>query len=148
MAPDRWHIELTEEIDYVPIPWQPRWSRPVSIRPIEDVGAAELLAACHLLSTRGSGSQAWTLWYRHDPVAFLLDAMDEAVTLWAAEGQPLFRNRTAEAFNVAWRGYAAAESFHYGDRDLERRCLAFTLGGRDYVLEIIRSGNLVPSASG
>jgi hypothetical protein len=63
---------------------------PVLIGPIENVGAAELLAACHLLNTRGSGSQAWTLWYRHDPVAFLLDAMDEAVTLWVARENQCF----------------------------------------------------------
>jgi hypothetical protein len=148
MAPERRHIELTEKIDCLPIPWQPRRRRPVSVRPIEELGAAELLAACQLLSTRGSGQQAWTVWYRHDPVAFLLDAMEEAVTLWTAEGHPIFRNRTAEAFNVAWRGYAALESFQYDDHELERRCLAFTLGSRDYVLEIIRPGIPRPSAFG
>jgi hypothetical protein len=121
---------------------------PVLIGPIENVGAAELLAACHLLNTRCSGSQAWTLWYRHDPVAFLLDAMDEAVTLWVAEGKPMFRNRAAEILDVAWRRYTAAESFQHGDRELERRCLGFTVGGRDYILEIIRPGNPLPSASG
>jgi hypothetical protein len=31
---------------------------------------------------------------------------------------------------------------------LERRCLGFTVGGRDYILEIIRPGNPLPSASG
>jgi hypothetical protein len=74
MAPERRHIELTEEIGCLPIPWQPRRRRPVSVRPIEEL-----------------------------------------------------------------------ELFQYDDRESERRCLAFTFGSRDYVLEIIRPG--IPRSS-
>jgi hypothetical protein len=38
-------------------------------------------------------------------------SFSSVVMAWAIEGNPMFRNRTAEAFDVAWRGYTAAESF-------------------------------------
>ena len=135
----RRNLELAEEGAPLPIPWQPRPSRSMRIGPPGEFGAAELLKACRLLACRGSGPQAWTLSYRHDPIAVLLDTIEEAVSLWGAEGERLYQNRAAEALNLEWRGCAALEYLRQGDRDLERRSVSFTYGSRSYVLEIIRA---------
>ena len=137
----RRNLELAKEGELLPIPWQPRPNHSVRSDSLGEFGAAELLKACQLLACRGNGPQAWTLSYRHDPVAFLLDTIEEAVSLWGADGERLYQNRTAETLNLEWRGCAALEYLRQGDRDLERRSVSFTYGSRGYVLEIIRAMN-------
>ncbi len=137
MAGNRWRLALVEEQDLLPAPWTPQPGRRRTAASSMEMGAAELIAACALLACRGPGPQAWTLGYRHDPVAFLLETIEEAVSLWTTDGAKLYCNRAAEALNLDWRGYVALEQFRRDDRDLERRCMAFSLGEVAYVLEIV-----------
>lgn len=137
MTQHRWYLKLVEERDLLPMRWNPPQSRTMTAADFSHLGAAELVAACTLLTCRGTGPQAWTFGYRQDPVAFLLDTIEEAVSLWTTEGARLYRNRAAEALNLGWRGYAALERLRQDDRDLERRCISFSLGHASYVLEIV-----------
>ncbi|HXF93647.1 MAG TPA: hypothetical protein VNK46_12900 [Nitrospiraceae bacterium] len=137
MARDRWHLTLVEEQDFLPVPWTPQQSEPRVAASLTDMGAAGLIAACTLLACRGPGPQAWTLGYRHDPVAFLLDTIEEAVCLWTTDGARLYRNRAAEVLNLDWRGCVRLEHLRHNDRDLERRCASFSFGNAAYVLEIV-----------
>lgn len=138
MATEQWQGEQVEEPDPLPILWEPRPGRAIRTRPAGELAAAELLAAFQLLARRGSGPYAWTFSYRHDPIAFLLETIEEAVSLWGAAGERLYWNRAAEALNLDWRGCAALEYLRHGDRNLERRCASFSFGDTAYVLEIIR----------
>lgn len=142
MAPCRWYLKLVEEQDSLPVPWKPPQSRTMTSAAFSRLGAAELVAACTLLARRGPGPQAWTFGYRHDPVAFLLETIEEAVSLWTAEGARLYRNRAAESLNLGWRGYAALERLRQDERDLERRCISFSLGHAGYVLEIVHEASV------
>lgn len=147
MVPNRWRLALVEEQDLLPVPWIPRQRRPRTAASWMEMGAAELVAACTLLTCRGPGPQAWTLGYRHDPVAFLLDTIQDAVSLWTADGARLYRNRAAEVLNLDWRGYVVLERLRHDDRDLERRCTSFSLGNVTYVLEIVHEvGHTVKTA--
>ncbi len=73
----------------------------------------------------------------NDPVAFLLDTIEEAVCLWTADGARLYRNRAAEVLNLDWRGCVPLEHLRHNDCDLERRCASFSFGNAAYVLEIV-----------
>jgi hypothetical protein len=137
MAQHRWFLKLVEEQDLSPVLWKPPQSRTMASADFSRLGTAELVAACTLLACRGTGPQAWTFGYRQDPVAFLLDTIEEAVSLWTTEGARLYRNRAAESLNSGWRGYVALERLRQDHRDLERRCISFSLGHTGYVSEIV-----------
>lgn len=148
MAQDRWYLKLVEEQDPLPVLWESPQSRAENTADFSHLGAAELVAACKSLACRGTGPHAWTFGYRHDPVAFLLDTIEEAVSLWTTEGARRYCNRAAEILNLDWRGCVTLERLRHDDRDLERRCVSFSLGHTAYVLEIVHEvRNAVNSAN-
>jgi len=90
---------------------------------VDERGPAALLAAVELLGVRSEGTEPFTLSPSNDPIAFLLDAVTDAVSLWRGTSV-LYRNR-------------AAEHLDSSDRSLERRELRFRLDDAEYVLEIV-----------
>jgi hypothetical protein len=90
-----------------------------------------LLEALRRLSFRGDGPDAWAAPLSQNPLAFLLDAVNEVVNVWTASGELVFSNRfTSPAGSVS-----------------ERRCLPFTLMSARYVLEVIRESPTGPARS-
>jgi hypothetical protein len=87
-------------------------------------GGVSFLAAVEHLGRRSEGPEAWTAGPGNDPIAFLIDAIADAVTLWAG-GSLVYRNRAAERLE--------AERC-----ELERRSLRFQTGDTEYLLEVAR----------
>jgi hypothetical protein len=89
----RFHFVLVEEpVGLVPRA-RPRPRRTPRISPLRrEVDRPDpmnaLLSAIASLTVRGEGPEAWTL--VHDPLAFLLDALGDAVAVWGEEGEALF----------------------------------------------------------
>lgn len=92
---------------------------------VQQQGGASLLAAVEHLGLRSEGPEAWTAGPGNDPIAFLIDTIADAVTLWAG-GSLIYRNRSAERLEAA-------------RCDLERRSLYFRAGNTEYVLEVARA---------
>ena len=138
MATGRWHIELAEEIEGLPmVPWE---ERPA---PVEEEVAARssllpLLSAMRHLAFRAGDRGAWATPLAQDPLAFLLDAVDEAVNVWSADGRLLYSNRVAADLDLDCAGRPGVTSFARDGRRYERRCLAFEAYGGAYVVEIVR----------
>jgi hypothetical protein len=116
------------------------------LRPAPVTTTDRLLAAFDLLSRRGEGPSAWATPFRDDPIAFLLDTMSDAVTLWGPTGQPLNQNRAALELRLGNGNEAALQSFWARGEAFERRCLSSQAGKRDYMLEIIRQVRAEPSS--
>jgi len=141
MGTGRWRFELVEDVDSLPVLWRPP-SRVRQERRLTAPGghaALALFAACELLSHRGVGDQSWALSFRHDPIAFLLDALGDAVNLWGPGGELLYRNHAAERLDLGPPQASPLEIVVAGENRLERRCLRFQSDGADYVLEIIHA---------
>lgn len=101
-----------------------------------ELAMGALITACELLAQRGPAPNAWTTPFRQNPIAFLLDTMNEALILWGPDGTLIYRNRAAEAIGLDCREEVALERFAgIAGRQFERRCLHIEYGG-DYVLEI------------
>jgi hypothetical protein len=116
-----------------------RWSSPARWAAGHGHAVDDLLMAFDLLAQRGTGSQAWAAPFRHDPIAFLLDTVSDAANLWRADdGQLLYQNRAAAALAMGRCDDAVVEEFSDAQRRFERRCLRFTAGDSDYILEVIR----------
>lgn len=86
-------------------------------------GAAALIAAIDLLSLRGEGPEPFTVSPSTDPIAFLLDATADAVSVWCGT-TVLYRNRAAERLESC-------------GHPLERRTLRFRRHEVEYLLEIV-----------
>jgi hypothetical protein len=99
--------------------------------------ASSLLHALGLLSRRGTGGLAWSTPFHDDPIAFMLDSMNDALNVWDAEGKLLFQNRTALDLGLGRASDAAYEEFSSGGRRFERRCQRCRARGQSFVLEII-----------
>jgi hypothetical protein len=99
---------------------------------------ADLLEAFGLLAQRGSGGLPWAAPFRHDPIAFLLDSMGDAVNLWTAGGFLLHRNRAAEALDMGRDEEAPVQVLSVDGRSFERRCMRCHADGIEYMLEMIR----------
>jgi hypothetical protein len=96
-----------------------------------------LLTAFELLGRRGQGQLAWAPPLSDDPIAFLLDSVSDAISLWALDGKLLYQNRAA-AGNRDWRGAEALlEQFTARGRRFERRCLRYGTDRGGYLLEVI-----------
>ncbi|MDX2170632.1 MAG: hypothetical protein SF182_26400 [Deltaproteobacteria bacterium] len=137
MAGRRWQFRLTEEPEYLPVPWRRPEQRAASSLVSGAHAAGALLAAFRLLAQRGAGAGAWAAPFRHDPIAFMLDTTGDAINLWSAEGALLYRNAAAAELCVGHSGFATWESFVTDGRRFERRCLRYHLGADDYLLEVI-----------
>lgn len=139
MGSGRWRIILEEEAEAgLPVPWQPRLQPvPPPRDPVGDSGLALGVAIGRLL-LRGPGPQAWTASYRHDPIAFLLDAVSDAVNLWSADGTLLFRNAASQRLALGRSEPCAHELLTVSGRHYERRCLRYAHAGMEYILEVLR----------
>ena len=113
MGTGRWRITLVEETEVLPV----RRRHPA------EPGIAALVAAAEHLGLRSDGPEGWEAGPGSDPIAFLLDAMADAVNVWAG-GSILYRNRAAERLEAS-------------ARPLTRRSLRFRNGDTEYLLEII-----------
>jgi len=135
----RWHIDLVEQIDTLPVPWRRPRRRASAAPPRVQSGTVALVAALDLLMHRGSGPNSWIASFRHDPLAFLLDTAGEAIgiTVWGPGGNHLYRSHAAERFGISRAQPATLERLTVQGRRLERRCLPFEWNGRDCVLEVI-----------
>jgi hypothetical protein len=108
-----------------------------------DNALRQLLQAFALLNLRGTGVLAWAAPFRDNPIAFLLDSMSDALSIWSSSGELLFQNRyaarLAERYGAKVRDSREAplERFTSRGQSFERRSLRCTGGGIEYVLEII-----------
>jgi hypothetical protein len=74
---------------------------------------------------KGVGPNAWGIPLSRNPLAFLLDTIEEAVRVVSEEGNVLFQNR-------------AAHGARFEEGDLHhRRAMTFETGGRSFVIEVL-----------
>jgi hypothetical protein len=99
-----------------------------------------LLAALSRSVRRGEGPSAWAAPLSDDPLAFILDAIEEAVTVWDAAGNVLYANRAASGLDLSFPGGTCLEVIELRGRRLQRRCVRFRTGGVDLLLEILGPG--------
>ncbi len=125
MSTGRWRITPVEETEFGPseLPSAHHGGREHHVEEPEDRGAAALLAAVELLGLRSEGPESFTVSPSNDPIAFLLDTVADAVSVWRG-ASVLYRNRAAERLEASGRA-------------LERRSLRFRCGDADYILEIV-----------
>ena len=131
----------------LPVRWAPQtpwWAvaLPRHARPPApgEWSAAGLVSAIRTLLRRGAGAQGWVSPYRHDPIAFLIDAVSTPVRVWSSEGELIFEN-------AASRGRRDLRSLERPDRAeqeatgrrIERRVLTFQHKGDELTLEVITS---------
>ena len=84
-----------------------------------------LLEAFSMISQRGDGPHAWGTPLSVNPLAFLLDAIDESVRIVSQDGEVLFQNR-------------AAQGVHFEQADSRlRRAMTFKARGRRIVIEVL-----------
>jgi hypothetical protein len=143
MGTARWKakVEVEETVERLPTPWPPPHPRNQDIGEASgEISSAALVAAFTLLASRGIGPLAWTAFFRHDPIAFLLDTTSDAINLWGAKGELLYRNRAAERLKMGRSEETAREVLWPRGRRVERRCCRFRCGHGVYVLEIIGEG--------
>jgi PAS domain-containing protein len=112
--------------------------RPAATAASSEQAVGHLLEAFGLLARRGIGSLAWSTPYDQDPIAFLLDAVTDAMNVWGPNGQIVFRNRAAIRLDAGSCSDASLLSFVDRGRRFERRCTRCGFQGVEYVLEVIR----------
>jgi hypothetical protein len=135
MANGRWKFDLVEEKEDLPVPWRP--PPPVPQPPPGAGSVAALFEAIDLVSRRGPGTLGWTISFRHDPIAFLLDSMSDAIRVWAAAGELIYGNRAAAEFEVEACHETPLELFTKEGRRYERRCLRCRFGETERIVEVI-----------
>jgi hypothetical protein len=146
MATGRWHIELCEEAESPALVRRRPQRAADRLRADEAAqtprgNLAALLAGLRQLTFRAGREGepgAWATPLAEDPIAFLLDAVDETVNVWTAAGQLLYSNRSVPDVDLDGAGHPGVTWFARGDRRFERRCLAFDSYGVTYVLEVVR----------
>jgi hypothetical protein len=116
------------------------WRRPKTRQTLKVTRAPppdRLVYAFDLLSRRGTGQSAWAAPFRHDPIAFLLDAMGDAASLWAPTGTLLYQNRAAVDLGLCTFDEVAVKIISAHGQTFERRCLRYQANGTEFLLEII-----------
>ena len=116
------------------------WRRPKPRQTLKATPAPQpdrLVYAFDLLSRRGTGQAAWAAPFHHDPIAFLLDAMGDAASLWAPSGTLLYQNRAAVDLGLERFDEAAVTIISAHGQTFERRCLRYQASGTEFLLEII-----------
>jgi hypothetical protein len=86
-----------------------------------------LVDAFSFLTRTGVGPNAWGIPLSSNPLAFLLDTIEEAVRVVSEEGDVLFQNRAAHGAR-----FREAGPHH-------RRAMTFETGGRSFVIEVLYS---------
>jgi hypothetical protein len=139
MSTGHWHIQLHEELERAGLV---RWEPPSPImraeRPTPPSNLLPLLSAMRHLAFRAGEPGAWATPLGTDPIAFLLDAVDEAVNVWTAGGALVYSNRAAADLDLERAGHPGVTSFMRGNQRFERRCLAFDAYGTSYLIEVVR----------
>jgi hypothetical protein len=138
MATQRWRIQLVEIVEPGPLV---RWRSPeprVQPEGQEPSSALALLRALGRLARRGEGGAAWAAPLADDPVAFLLDAIGDAVNVWNDAGQLLFSNHAAAALQLGSPAGAGVTLLQKDDRQFERRCLRVELVHTGCLIEVLR----------
>jgi hypothetical protein len=136
----RWRFVLVEEQTSLPVRWQPPECPAISSSPPGEIATMALIMATRILGRRGIGPEAWAACYEHDPVAFLIDAVDSPVRLWSEDGELLYQNTAAEGLpalqelGITQPGPLAVE---LDGESRRRRVLAFRRDGKLYALEIV-----------
>jgi hypothetical protein len=142
VATERWHIQLTEEAGPSSlVAWQPqRPSLELEEDPEEEAPPhiLPLLAALRHLAFRAGDPGAWATPLADDPIAFLLDAMNEAVNVWTIGGELVCSNRAGAELELEGPGQPGVSWFARGARRFERRSLAFEAYSTTYIVEIVR----------
>jgi hypothetical protein len=138
MATGRWHIELAEEVEPLSmVLWQPQPETPERDDP-PPPPILPLLSALRHLAFRAGEPGAWGTPLADDPIAFLLDAIDEAVNVWTPDGRLVYSNRAATDLDLDSPAHPGVSSFVRGAKRFERRGLAFEAYTTNYVIEIVR----------
>lgn len=119
------------------------WQSESFPRLANDNAVGQLLLAFALLNRRGTGVLAWAAPFRDNPIAFLLDSMSDALSIWSSSGELLFENchaaRLAQRHGgkVRHSREAPLERFTSQGQRFERRSLHCTGDGIEYVIEIV-----------
>ena len=142
----RWRFVLVEEQPNLLVRWHAPARPTVFIRPPGEAAAAAVIAATRILGRRGTGPQAWVSSYEHDPVAFLMEAVDSPVRLWSQRGALVYQNTAADHWhNLEQLGPPDPERplVELNGVVLQRRVLTFSRSREWFALEIIsRKGDL------
>jgi hypothetical protein len=119
---------------------------PLVPRPNDPMGA--LLEAFAFLERRGTGFEAWAPALADNPLAFLLDTLDEAVMLRdARSGRVVYKNRAARRLPLPEReqpaaapppGAANSEPADEPEGQTARRKMSFRWGRLNLELEVLR----------
>jgi hypothetical protein len=107
-----------------------------------------LLHAVGLLSRRGIGGLAWSTPFHDDPIAFMLDSINDALNVWDSEGRLVYQNRTAMGLGIGRSSDSAYEQFSSDGRRFERRCQRCRARGRSFLLEIIHEVPALDTSAG
>jgi PAS domain-containing protein len=134
----RYRIVLVEEPETtLPVRYRRARVPPDSPARPDPIGA--LLEALFKLSFRSEGESAWAPVLSDNPLAFLLDAMGDAVLLWRAGGDMVYANPAARRLGIVrQRPAVPLELLLVEESRYERRCLAFRTLGGELVLEVLR----------
>ena len=110
------------------------------VRRVHTTAARPAYATPALTSARGTRTRN-----DDDPLTFLLDSVSDAVNLWSADGQLLYRNRASGSLHAVFVPTAPSqdresevEKFALLGRSFERRYLRCHIERQDYYLEVIR----------
>jgi len=86
-----------------------------------------LVDAFSFLTRKGVGPNAWSVPLSRNPLAFLLDTIEDAVRIVSEEGNVLFQNR-------------AAHGIRFEEADpRNRRAMTFETSGHSIVIEVLYS---------
>jgi hypothetical protein len=140
MATVQRRVGDTETIERLPTPGHSPAGNAELGETAGEIGSAALVAAFALLARRGMGPLAWTAFFRHDPIAFLLDTTSDAINLWRSSGELLYRNRAAERLKIGGPEESGREVWWPRGRRFERRCCRFRCGNEEYMVEVIGTG--------
>lgn len=139
----RYRFVLVEEDVVLPVPWQPGREGRLRVVPTSEshhgTGPIEaLMQALSLLSRRGEGPHAWGVPLSLDPLAFLIDTVDDAILLRDTAGRVVFQNRAATNLQLGEEGPLPEEAsaIEVEGKTLVRRQMTFRSEGRALVLEV------------
>jgi hypothetical protein len=139
MAGPRYRFVLVEEPEtMLPVRYR-RVRMPPPVFPPRPDPTAALLEALFKLSYRSEGESAWAPFLSDNPLAFLLDAMGDAVLLWREGREMVYANPAARLLGIVRpRPTVALETVVVEERRFERRCLSFRAFGGELILEVLR----------
>jgi hypothetical protein len=96
-----------------------------------------LLAAFDFLVRRGVGPNAWARSLAENPLAFMLDAMQDGVRVLHGDQGVVYQNRAAEAFPEFRNADSAQGVLVEQDGALLRRRMTYADGNREVTVEVI-----------